>query len=36
MIASNCETALTASYPLLGQAEVQVRSVPVKHVSELA
>jgi hypothetical protein len=36
MIASNCEIALTASYPLLGQAEVRVRSVPVKHVSELA
>jgi len=27
---------LTASHPLLGQAEVQVRSVPVKHPSELA
>jgi hypothetical protein len=36
MIASNCELTLTASHPLLGQAEVQVRSVPVKHVSELA
>ena len=27
---------LTASHPLLGQAEVQVRSAPVKHASELA
>ena len=27
---------LTASHPLLGQAEVQVRSLPVKHASELA
>ena len=27
---------LTANHPLLGQAEVQVRSEPVKHVSELA
>ena len=27
---------LTASHPLLGQAEVQVRSAPVKHPSELA
>ena len=27
---------LTASHPLLGQAEVQVRSLPVKHDSELA
>ena len=26
---------LTASHPLLGQAEVQVRSLPVKHSSEL-
>jgi beta-galactosidase len=27
---------LTASHPLLGQAEVQVRSEPAKHASELA
>jgi len=27
---------LTASHPLLGQAEVQVRSLPVQHASELA
>jgi beta-galactosidase len=27
---------LTASHPLLGQAEVQVRSAPVQHASELA
>ncbi len=27
---------LTASHPLLGQAEVQVRSEPAKHVNELA
>lgn len=27
---------LTASHPLLGQAEVQVRSDPVQHASELA
>jgi len=27
---------LTASHPLLGQAEVQVRSEPVRHASELA